>query len=862
MLRAHLRSGRVRTSRSGNALAVGLLLLILVTAGVGALLTVSVSASDGVSARVDRFEVKRAATSSNRLAAQEIWSGYMRTLGGAPTTLIDVRNHLNGIGLLAQDPAAPTRTEYVDTLGFTPDGPSRFLLGDTEIESVLVHRVDDPRRTRLEVTTVAVARRGADDEDTDVVVTATDVFALEPPRWEGLDYTLLANNINCIMCHTTVDDTRRIYPGSPGFRGAPDFDRARVGSIESFQFRHDPDSFIAGTLYLGGPAVDEHGDPIANWGSLNLKSAEFDGSGRLLEDLFGDLTVVDMDPADAVAPAPYENLYLNYFDNPEPIDGVLPETFPLPFRDDGGYEVATGTATPEAGEGNRQVDPNEFDATVASFSGSIAGGRIGVAPGSERVTTIDRARELAAGTQTSLASVTDGNVILTGTDTDPIQIDGDVAIDGDLVISGPITGSGSLWVKGNIYVRGDLEYDDSVLAGVRQFGYSPSGQQNALGMTAGGNVLIGDIYRPEWGTGSPVTGVPDGTWNFTIEQAAIFNRREWIKTQPELPGERVEVAVGSETRQRQLMRTVEWEEEYAHYANRWNGEMRTVDIVERVQVGTREEPVYTWVTVPPLLPPPYGRERRVRRQTGTREVPVYENRVVGTREERVMERTFIEMRTRTRSARRPYDPPRYESYEVTVREWQTPTYPNPDYRGPDFVPRYYAFGDGDPVPVMNKNGHFDPTTGLWVAEERAAAWDEDEITIADPSDPNDPLLYPAGGPVAAITTLESTGSWIDADVLRGLITDSLGDRPEDESLKVDATLYSANSIFGIVPNSPGEGTNGELRVQGALLAADIGVLGPVGAELYYDPRGQEVLDIRDEALLTLVHVGRIPSVRY
>ena len=208
---------------------------------------------------------------------------------------------------------------------------------------------------------------------------------------------------------------------------------------------------------------------------MNLKSAELDAHGHIVEDGAGDVIEVDMEPADPAAPRPYENLYVNYFDFPDDVDGVLPDRFPLPFRDDGGVDTTTGNATPDQGADNRRVDQNEFEATVATFAGSLAGGKIGVTNAGETVTTAARAQQLVDGTESALAAVTRGNVILTGTDTDPIVLDGDVAIDGDLIISGPIKGVGSLWVKGNIYVRSDLEYNDAVVAGARQFGYAADG---------------------------------------------------------------------------------------------------------------------------------------------------------------------------------------------------------------------------------------------------------------------------------------------------------------------------------------------------------------------------------------------------
>ena len=270
-----------------------------------------------------------------------------------------------------------------------------------------------------------------------------------------------------------------------------------------------------------------------------------------------------------------------------------------------------------------------------------------------------------------------------------------------------------------------------------EYRYAADGAQNARGMTAGGNILVGDSYRPEWGSGDAVDGTPSGTSNFTIEQVGIFNRREWLKTRPELPGESERIVTGTSERTREIRRYVTWQEPYAYYAWQDSGEFRTINVTERVQTGTREEAVYEWRTLPALIPPPYGRPRRVRVQTGTRTVPVYENVVIGTRQEPIRERVFQEFRTRTRGAWRSYDPPRFENYTVTHRAWVRPMHPNPGYEGPAYVPRYYSFGEGDPVPIMNGEGHFDPSSQLWIADERAPAVADALLGLAGDRDARD-----------------------------------------------------------------------------------------------------------------------------
>ena len=804
------------------------------------------------STRTGRFEIKRAASSINRLAAQFAWGSYTATLGGQDTNLLGLRAHLDNMALVDQAGLVPMQLDVTNDLGLPLNANGDLALGETTIESVNMYREDSGRIVSLYVTSVITTTDGSRP----LTHTMTDVFSIEAPEWEGLDFALLANNINCIMCHTTVDDVERVYAagGSDALAGAG---RARVGSIESFQFREDPDSTIAGTLYLGGNAIDEHGDPISDWAALNLKAAELDSEGRVVADAFGTVTHHDLSPADETAPMPFQNLYLNYLDQPVQVDGELPASFPLPFRDDGGLDPLTGDLDP-TGADNRLVDDNEFNSAVASFTGSVQGGQIGISPPGVAVTTTAAASALVAGTDLALGATTSGNVVLTGTEANPIRLDGLVAIDGDLILSGPVEGDGALWVRGNVYVTGDVEYNDAVVGTDRQFGMGANGQSNTLGITAGGNVVIGDPYRPQWGEGDAVDGTDGGEWNFTLEQAAAFNGREWTKTQAELPGQPVEVFTTSIVQEEQLIATTTVTQEPVY---KWvpNGTFREEDVYEDVVVGQEQKPKYKNIFHPSTLEPPYDNSYTERVQDGFKMVDIIESQKTGTilveNKDKVID-YYRDVETTTYSS---HSPPQFADVEVTTSTWEVPMIANPGYKGPDYTPRYYQFGDNDPIPVQNKQGYFDEARQLWVIDEGVTGWSEDELTLADPNDPSDPILFPSGSPAAAVTTLEPTGSWMDPDILRGLITQNLASRDASESFKVDATVYSANSIFGVLPKSLPDGTDGSMRVQGALLAADVGLLAPSGLELFYDARGRDVLNIRDESNLALGFVGTLPA---
>ncbi len=785
-------------ARRGAALLALVAAVVLLSVMGATLVDSTVWASRRNDTRIERADARTAAESAATLAAEVLWDGFRNDLGGALQSPQAFRTYTSSLGLTNQSGAnPPVRADWSENIGLARDAQGELMLGDARLLELLVHREDVGRAVRIHITATAAIRRGDSVRD-DVAASVTRVWAVEPPLWDGLDFALLANNVNCIMCHTEVDSAQRVFNAAPSNYGT--FDRVRVGSIESFQFREDPDSNIAGTLYIGGSAVDARGRLITNWAGLPLESAAMDAHGHLMQDAFGDLRSEHLRPADAGNPERFENLYLDYF-NLGQIDGMLPETFPPPFPDDGGYDLLTGSDL-TAGTGNRAVDDAEFEATVAGFAGSLSGGSIGVVPPGQTVTSAGQLSTLLEGNTASLDAVTRGQVILVGTEDNPIRLDGNVAVDGDVILSGYVVGMGSLWARGNVYIRGDLRYLDGEVNGQRTFGIAPNGAPNGMALTAGGNIVIGDLYRPSFGQGAAVTGRANESWSFTLEEMGIFNRREWIKTQPELPGRSERIQIGTETRTQEI---VQW---------RPTGEFVDVPIYETRIVTPRTD--YHPEVTERVLVRWERRERRERIVTGTREVsePIY--------------------------------------------RWVRPMLPNPDYAGPDYFPRYYAFDSTTTVPIYNKRGWFDPSTGLWICDERAGGWSTQDLTFADPTNPNDPILYSSPGvPRALVSSLTPTADWLSNELLRQLIQDTLSQREANEAFEIDATLYSANSLFGVVPI--GDGTDGRLSVNGAVIGADVGLLGPRGTRILYDGRGKDLLDIRDPARVGIFRMLAAPA---
>ncbi len=109
--------------------------------------------------------------------------------------------------------------------------------------------------------------------------------------------------------------------------------------------------------------------------------------------------------------------------------------------------------------------------------------------------------------------VVEGNLILVGTDANPIEINGDLFVSGDVVIRGPVKGKGAIYAGRNLYVAGDVYYptgfrpaqwplqDDA--AAQDSLANEPNAAE--LRLTARENVVIGDYtYRKSDGTVSKV----------------------------------------------------------------------------------------------------------------------------------------------------------------------------------------------------------------------------------------------------------------------------------------------------------------------------------------------------------------------
>jgi hypothetical protein len=794
---------RLPTPRGGSALLFGAIICLVVSMAVVTFLGTALRGERWTEQQALERRLELAADSGINLAMATLWSEFQAEYQGRRRAHWDFKAFLDGEEIGDQSLAAnPVRIDMRKRAPLPGRGEKQPRLAGVDFERLELTRFDLPTGVRLEFS--AATSAGLDLENARRIERGlSKAFTIEAEPWDGLDYALLANNINCLMCHTQVDNAQRFYALDPADGG---YQRVKVGSLESLQLRESPESWIAGTLYLAGLGLDEGGHPINNWSNLEFKSRAFGTNGEISLDHWGAMQPMDLDPGDPSSPLAMQNLYLNYNQDPErQVDGYLPESFPSPFPDDGGFDPTTGQPV-DADRGNRRLDASEFEAIASLASGSLSGGSIGVATPGERIDSAEGLAALRAGGTSGLGAVTEGNVVLHGTADNPIRLDGEIAIQGDLIISGYVVGEGALRVSGNVYIPSDIQYlDDHSADGDRVYGTSPDGETNSLAIASGGNISVGDIFRPEWGAGAPITGEAWGGYNFIIDELANFNRMEWMRTQPTLPGVTKRVQVGSQ----------EVQEE------RYNWESYQVQELEPIMEYQGGQNMGE-----------YGNQGGSWVQVGTRPV--------------------------TRTRRRKVGAPWYETVVKPIYQNVTPQHTNPHYRGPDYVARYYNFTAGSTVPIFNKNGHFDATTSTWISADRAADWGTRDLTHADPDNPKDPILYPASGPDPVVSTLTASGGWLSDKLLQGLLSSEQAAR-DGSTFMIDATLYSNNSIFGIVPSMGAPGLNGRLQINGSVVAADVGLLAPSGVQLNFDDRSRQRLDITADTEVTIRQQVRLPG---
>lgn len=522
----------IHTNERGIAL-IGVFLLLLIALAGAALLAAKTHASGNMSERQQQETLALyAAETGIAWAEQAIFNDWGSVNDGTPAdTMQSFQARLSGNFPLPADLGGGNTT--------VPNGagPVQLFANYTlpnsaaTVQNVTVSRTDNGA-TSSQFTVVST---GADAWGNTRQV--TEVFNVNGRDVNYNDFALLAKNITCIMCHLRVDNVDRFYNSTPGLN---DESRVKVGSLESMIVRDAAaDTQIAGTFYTQGIVTNKSGVPMtsAMWQSSTIDANPFDATSQFISEPLSSTNMTDT-PVDGGTGLPVANgnLYLDYSSDPavqKQVDGELPTDFFTIFEDL---------------NGDRSVSVADVEATKPKFTGEITGGiKVNVPFGSTygsgglpmggNIATVGDST-VVGGTYHS------GNLILVGTDANPIQLDGAVGVYGDVMISGVVQGAGQLYASGNVYVVGDITYKDG--AGL-PFGYTDVGgtptRTNSLFIGSGDNILIGDYLTTQGGTISDVNDQDTGDHNtspgfsFTMSEIALFNRSEWEKTQPFLPND-------------------------------------------------------------------------------------------------------------------------------------------------------------------------------------------------------------------------------------------------------------------------------------------------------------------------------------
>ncbi|MCC6698279.1 MAG: hypothetical protein IT365_21830, partial [Candidatus Hydrogenedentes bacterium] len=486
-----------RRNQEGMALVLVVLAVIVILGAVTVVVARVQTAKIRTDEAIQQARLDEVCKAGVDLGIERIWNQYVIGNGNTTGNLASYFVFINGFvpnnedvnGNGTQDGSEFDANgdgdfDIADPLVLVAEEDDHMLASGGQIVQVTLGRTDDLTGTTLTIrATGRVAQRTATSVQT--VRVAGELF-------DGFEYGILANNINCILCHAEVvplDLARNTDASEYG-----NFDRIKVAALESLMIRtsENINTHFAGTAYSRGQVYNQTGSLMSasNIASSTFKSYHFSNTnGKVTQSSTGAMTVTNFANAGTDSEGmlqQFANLYLNYPEDEQlQTDGTLPTDFPAPFPDD---------------DGDRYVSDDEFERVINSTNGSIsfeldpadvtgtvtAGVAYGVPTGSAYAGTDLPTASNGALDTLSTDGAYDGNLFLIGTDDDPIVIDKKVAVDGDLVIKGKVKGWGQIYVRGNVYVVGDVNYADAP----GEFGVAEDGTENGFALTAGGSIMM------------------------------------------------------------------------------------------------------------------------------------------------------------------------------------------------------------------------------------------------------------------------------------------------------------------------------------------------------------------------------------
>jgi hypothetical protein len=331
---------------------------------------------------------------------------------------------------------------------------------------------------------------------------------VQVPQGDSQGFAVLGNNANCLFCHTQVSSLEAAYNDKGILVNLFSLDtpkkredalkgkgRTKLAFLENLFTDRSKEmrSLITGTIYTRGLGnVTEQGSSLS---AIPLQTIDKQSTSLLSSEAPKLLSNLDTVNCATLCEKRHALFYKNY-----PLrsgaDGDVPKTFPTLIED---------------ANNNRHIEHSEWRSTIDNEDnlGTLKGGKQSIVA-TKAVNERDlEVTSTAPKTVTTLASSesTDGvkgNVILEGTATNPLVLEGTLYINGDVILRGAVTGDGKIVARGNVYITGDVTYacDDAAQdfnwrASQRKVcTYNDPEKLPRLGIIAGKNILVGAYMTP------------------------------------------------------------------------------------------------------------------------------------------------------------------------------------------------------------------------------------------------------------------------------------------------------------------------------------------------------------------------------
>ena len=250
---------RKRANQDGVALMLALFALLLILGAVAVIVHRVHSSKRFTDSAVLQAELDEACKAGIDYAVEQVWHQYVENRGNTTGNLASYRVHIDDYALTNEDVnrnGEEDGSEY-DANGngtfdtnpvaylVNPDEDPLVLPSGSRVTELTLDRFDDLTGTNLTVRSTA--------EKGGVSRTLVQTVRIAGELFQGFEFGILANNINCILCHAefqSLDVHQAVQQGDTDAYGS--FDRIKVAALESLLIRtSEADSRVAGTTYTG-----------------------------------------------------------------------------------------------------------------------------------------------------------------------------------------------------------------------------------------------------------------------------------------------------------------------------------------------------------------------------------------------------------------------------------------------------------------------------------------------------------------------------------------------------------------------------------------------------------------------------------